>query len=207
MAAENTITITNSTANNNKLKVAIFQKSEQPTSKEVVAWRVVSPAAGGGKGFVQVPDDYAIAVKLEDNSVSYITNQCGFSSYSANLTLNAIEDDQSGQRTFSLSLDASGTQADPNNHVTVEIPRQVAKEVKVELLKDGDLILPSVATKPGEMADFVIVPTFYLAVVEQDTKPGELLSARTISDTLTPIRPGQMATITEDNQGYHMSIN
>ncbi len=207
MTDENVMTIINNTGDNT-LRIAVFQKAEQPTTKEVVAWRVVAPAAGGGKAFVEVPDTYTVDVLSANNGVKYESNPCTFSSYSANLILKAIADDNaSDQKTYALMLDAQANQADPQGHITVEVARDVAQDVKVQLLKDGTLVLPPVMTNPGDIADFIITPTFYLAVVEQITKPGSLLSARTINSTLTPIQPGQRAIVTEDTQGYHMSVS
>ncbi len=191
--------------NENTLRIAVFQQSAPLVSGQIVAWRVASPAANGGRSRVLVPDEYTMQVLSRDPGIDNISNQVSWNGYTAHLGLD-VTPDVTGRKTLSLKLE--GTNVSPEGHIQTSIPSDTGQQVLLEVYKEGSLILPQVPVTPGFTADLIINPTFYLAVVTQVTQPGAILQAHTIQTTTTAIKPGQRGTVSGSLQtGYSIAVD
>ena len=196
-----TITIKNNTADNPM--IGIFRRSIKTPTLSAVAWKVILPPSHG-IAVIEITDEFESYVNYGDRSDPNGGNRTapiGFTGTTAKFIA-----EPSGQGAKSdIILKKSSEDPTPDE---VSISNNAGEGVWGHITQLGSDIYPPQVIWPGGVLIEDIRGPYLLAIVGDQIREGDRLVEEEVSQTQTPILPGQTATVTGSRwDGYSIAVS
>ena len=176
--------------------MALYRKDLLRPNQDVQPWCIVTPAAGGGEAIANVEQAYGICVSHKTRDVLYKSNVVALNSASALLRASGYKLNCHDDTTISCGLLKEGLEAPAQNHIQVEVSKEIGRLAWVHVLNNGRAIVAPVPTPPGETADIAVSRQLFLARIDSSVSINAQLGAAALSSREVPIKIGEKAVIT-----------
>lgn len=203
------ITIVNSTANAEVVRVAIYKKPQSQPDLQTIAWKIIAPPPNGGSTVVVIPNTYEAFASYSFDPIERNSPYAGSRTQSLEF----------GENTARFLIDSVGSQDTRSNaaSITQTFTGLVLNEVRMEnnfgvgvwghITKDGDEIYPPQVIWPSGIRMEDIRSSYYVAVVAQFVNKGARLVDAEISVTECEVLEGGTVTVTGSMwTGYSISV-